>query len=338
MDVMKRAIISGIKQISIIDSPIPLPKENWVLVKVRAIPLCTEYKNWINGTRYDGHEASGEVVAVARHCNARVGDRVAVMPSCPCGRCELCIAGDYIHCENSDEFKDTTFLDNNGDTHAQYLIKQDWLLAPIPDGVSFELGALACCGLGPTFGALERFNANSFNVVLITGAGPVGLGGIVNAKYRGSKVISVDTIPYRRNKAKELGADLVLDTADDQLLSKIKLYTFGKGVDIALETAGNNEAARTCLDALRCQGNMAFIGQNGDLTINVSNDFIRKGIRVSGQWHYNLNGISKIMEVIKDSPIVAKLITHHFPMSKMNEALKISATLDCGKIILDPWS
>ena len=92
------------------------------------------------------------------------------------------------------------------------------------------------------------------------------------------------------------------------------------------------------LDSLRRQGDMIFIGQNGNITINVSNDFIQKGIGVSGQWHYNLNGIPKIMKVIKDSPIVSKLITHHFPMSKMNEALKVSTTLDCGKIMLDPWS
>ena len=56
-----------------------------------------------------------------------------------------------------------------------------------------------------------------------------------------------------------------------------------------------------------------------------------------GQWHYNLNGIFKIMKVLSDSPVANKLITHTFPMSKMQEALALSASHECSKIILDPW-
>jgi L-iditol 2-dehydrogenase len=208
MEMMKRAVITGKKVAELVESPIPQPKEDWVLVKVRAIPLCTEYKSWLKGTKYNGHEASGEVVAVAnpgQNSKVKVGDRVAVMPGWPCGKCELCLSGEYIHCRSWYDYKGFTGLETDGDTHVQYLLKQDWLLAPIPDGVSYEMGALACCGLGPTFGALDRLNASAFDTVLITGAGPVGLGGIVNAKYRGAKVISVDSVPYRMGKGPGAG-------------------------------------------------------------------------------------------------------------------------------------
>jgi threonine dehydrogenase-like Zn-dependent dehydrogenase len=93
---MKRIAITGVKQATILDVPIPQPTQDWVLVKVHAIPLCTEYKNWLTGNEYHGHEAAGEVVMVAQPGNVNVGDRVVVMAGTSCGKCPLCIAGDYM--------------------------------------------------------------------------------------------------------------------------------------------------------------------------------------------------------------------------------------------------
>ena len=63
-------------------------------------------------------------------------------------------------------------------------------------------------------------NVTASDTVLITGGGPVGLGGVVNAKYRGARTILVERIPYRQQKAKELGADLVLDPDDPEYPSE----------------------------------------------------------------------------------------------------------------------
>jgi len=236
---------------------------------------------------------------------------------------------------NPDEF---TGLKHAGDTHVQYLIKQDWLLVPIPDDISFERASLACCGLGPTFGALENMNVGASDTVLITGGGPVGLGGVVNAKYCGAKTVMVERIPYRQQKAIELGADLVLDPDDPEIRTKILQYTDSIGVDVCLEVAGVVEAQRLCIDVTRRKGQIALIGECGDdFAIKASPDFIRKGIVLLGQWHYNLNGIFKIMKVICESPVVDKMITHVFPLDSIQEALEISASHNCGKIILKPW-
>jgi len=336
---MKRAIVSGVKTMSLVDCKIPEPVDDWVLVKVRAIPLCTDYKGWEAGTGYSGHEAAGEVVAVGPYSTkVSAGDRVVVMPGAPCGKCELCVRGEYIHCQDWLDCHHYTGLEQGEDTHVQYLLKQDWVLARIPDGVPYERASLACCGLGPTFGALERLGAGAFDVVLVTGAGPVGLGGIINAKFRGCRVISVDRIRYRMELAAQLGADLVLDAGDPGLNDKILRYTKNKGVDIALETSGSNGGARIGLNAARRHGQMAFIGENGKIEVHVSDDLIRKGLRVYGQWHYNINGIPKIMEVVKNSPALDKLITHQFPMTRINEAMELCASHQCGKVIVDPFS
>ena len=85
METMKRAAITGVRQAMLLDAPMPEPKEDWVLVKVHAVPLCTEYKNWLTGKEYGGHEAAGEGVQVAQPGKVKVGDRVVVMPGAPVG-------------------------------------------------------------------------------------------------------------------------------------------------------------------------------------------------------------------------------------------------------------
>jgi L-iditol 2-dehydrogenase len=338
MKMMKRAAIIGIKQTSLLDTAIPEPKEDWALVKVHAVPLCTEYKGWLSGNEYSGHEAAGEVVQVAQPGKVKVGDRVVVMPGAPCGKCSLCISGEYIHCEHMFNPAEFSGLSHGSDTHVQYLIKQDWLLVPIPDRLSYERASLACCGLGPTFGAMENMNVCAMDTVLITGGGPVGLGGVINAKFRGSRTILVERNRYRQQKGKELGADLVLDPDDPKIRSNIMEYTGSIGVEMSLEACGTLEAQRLCIDVTRRKGKISLIGECGeDLAIKASPDFIRKGIVLMGQWHYNLNGIFKIMKVITESPVIENLITHVYPMSRIQDALEISASHNCAKIILKPW-
>lgn len=334
METMKKLVITGEKTTEIIDAPKPEPFENWVLVKVHVFPLCTEYKGWCAGHGYPGHEAAGEVVAVAKPCKVEVGDRVAVMAFEPCGDCDACRKGYYIHCEAGSPHTKYSDQPYDTDTHVQYLLKQDWQLPKIPDNASYEMGSLACCGLGPTMGALDKMDVNSFDTVLITGLGPVGLGGVVNAKFRGAKVIGVDSVKYRQDKALELGADLVLDPDDPKILEKIA--EFGKP-NAAMECSGDVPAQRLCINATARLGKIAIIGEGGDFPVHASNDLIRTGKTIFGQWHYNLNIIPKVMQVIAESPVVEKLITHTFPMSKVDEALALDAEHVTGKIMIKPF-
>ena len=337
---MKKAVITGERRAEVIDVPAPEPKEDWAVVKVHAAPMCTEYKGFAAGQKSDflGHEAAGEVVAVAQPGRVKVGDRVVVMPQYPCGKCALCIAGDYIYCENNYDFAEFIGGQEGRATMAQYVLKPSWLLPPIPDAVSYEHGSLACCALGPSFGAFQAMGVSAFDTILITGAGPVGLGGIVNARFRGARVIVAEPVPWRAARAKDLGAASVIDPREPDCLKQIKELTGGDGVGCALDCAGTAEAERLCIDAARRKGRVAFVGECGDpLTIRVSPDLLRKGLTVVGSWHYNLNDFSSIMKVIQESPLIGLLISHVLPMSGIQEALELSASHETAKIILKPW-
>ena len=337
---MKKAVILGERQAGLVDAPDLQPKENWAVVKVHAAPMCTEYKAFVAGqpNQFLGHEAAGEVVAVAQPCKVKPGDRVVVMPLAGCGKCALCLAGDYIHCQHMPSVEKVTGSAEGNATYAQYLIKQDWLLMPIPDGVSYERASLACCALGPSFGAFQTMGVNAFDTVLITGLGPVGLGALVNARYRGARAIVVDSIPYRTEIARKMGAAAVLDPREPDVVQRILELTGGRGADCSLDCSGNVKAERLCIDATRRKGQVACVGECGDeLAIRVSPDMIRKGLTILGSWHYNLNHFASIMQIIQQSPLLDLLVSHVLPMSDIQGAFELSASQQTAKVILKPW-
>ncbi len=338
---MKKVNILGAQKSEIVEVPDPQAKHDWVLVKIHSAPMCTEYKSYDQGilTHYLGHEAAGEVVEVVQPGPVAVGDRVVVMPQYPCGVCPLCVKGEYIHCENVIDFETFTGSKQGCSTYAQYILKPAWLLPKIPDDISYDLAAMLCCGLGPTFGAMQRMGVDAFDTVLITGMGPVGLGGVINGVFRGARILAVVGNPYRAKLAKELGAQWVIDPGDHHALEKIRDVTSNLGVDYAIDCSGEAAAQRLCIDSTRRHGAVAFVGESGDFNIKVSDDLIRKGITMVGIWHYNLGDIPRLWQVVSASQaLLDRMITHTFPLTRVEEAWQLQMTRQCGKVILHPWA
>ncbi|MHC4252064.1 MAG: zinc-dependent alcohol dehydrogenase [Planctomycetota bacterium] len=334
---MQVVAITGTRECALVEKPKPVAKDEFAVVKILAAPMCTEYHAYRDGKASDclGHEAAGEVVEVGRPGTVKVGDRVVVMPQYPCGRCDLCVAGEYIHCQHTVNPLAATGSEAGRATYAQYVVKQDWLLLPVPEGVSTDHAAMACCGLGPTFGAMQLMEVDAFDTILITGMGPVGLGGVVNARYRGARVIAVEGHPWRAAYAKELGAEHVLDPKDEHAADRVRELTGGRGADKALDTSGSAEAKPLLIDATRRKGHVAFVGWGGKVDAGT---IIAKGLTLHGAWHWNLRDTPRIMQVIRESTEqLDRLITHTFPMSHVKDAFEVQVTGECGKVILRPW-
>lgn len=337
---MKSAIISGERRVDFLEVPIPEPKEDWVLVKVHASALCTEYKAYLLGRNLPlmGHEGAGEVVEVAFSGPVKTGDRVVILPQYACGRCSLCMAGDYIYCENEYNFEAIWGTRNGMGTFAQYALKPAWLLMKIPDDVTYEKATMAIDGVGASFGAFQAIGVGPHDTVLITGLGPVGLGAVVNANFRNARVIGVEPSLWRRNRALQMGAKAVFDPETEDLLDKIREATGGKGVDCAVDCSGKIQSQRLCIDATRRRGRVAFVGETSDeLAIRVSPDMIRKGLTVVGSWLYNRADYPKVMQVIQQSPLIELLVSHVMPMSQMEEAFELLARGQSAKVVVNPW-
>ena len=339
---MKRVAVTGKRQAGIDIGRMPAPKDNWVVIKVQVAPMCTEYKAFESGADHGfyGHEAAGEVVAVAQPSRVKVGDRVVAMPLSACGCCALCLAGEYIHCQDAIDFAATHGSADGMITMAQYLLKQDWMLLPVPDEMSIDHASMACCGLGPTFGAFQTMGVDAHDTVLITGLGPVGLGGVIGAAYRGARIIGVESNTYRANLALELGADAVIDPTDPDALSQILALTKdGRGVDKAVDCSGVVAAHRLCIDAARRKGSVAFVGECMDETpLGISRDMIRKGLRLYGSWHFNLADSPRMLRMIGEvGDKLDKLITHRFAIDNIQDAWETQLSGQCGKVLLQPW-
>lgn len=336
---MKKAIITAQCQGGVIDAPNPIARENWPVIKIHAAPMCTEYKSFISGRPSTslGHEAAGEIVDVAQPGHVKVGDRVVVMPQYPCGTCLLCVSGDYIHCQNAVDFAAFTDEGEGKATMAQLMLKPDWILPAIPDDISYDHASMACCGIGPTFGALERMDVRPGETLLITGLGPVGLGGVVNGCDRNARVIAVDISEWRRKRALALGATAVY--APDEALDAIMELTSGLGVDAAVDCSGAPAAHRLDIDAVRRRGRVAFVGEcSDDTVIRISPDMIRKGITLHGSWHYNLSLFPRLMGVVRrNTEKLESLISHRFDIDNVQDAWELQTTGECAKVILKPW-
>ena len=334
---MKVVAITGKQQAALVEKPMPKIRQDFALVKIEIAPMCTEYKAYKEGWASDnlGHEAAGVVVEVAQPGKVKVGDRVVVMPQYPCGKCHLCMTGDYIYCEHGVDPLAVCGSETGTATYAQYVIKQDWLLLPVPDDMSTEHASMACCGLGPTFGAMQRMEVNAFDTVLVIGLGPVGLGAVINGVYRGAKVIGLDSQPYRAKLALDLGAKSVLDPTDPEVLAQIKGMTGGRGVDKAMDCTAVPAAQKFAIDATRRRGQVAFVGWGGHLELG---NMVPQGLTLHGCWHWNLQDTHPFLKMIREAgDLVDRQITHTFPMSRAQEAWELQLTGNCGKILLKPW-
>lgn len=332
---MKTVAITGVRTCQLETVPDPQAADGWVIIRVDTTPICTEYKLYAQGqvVPFMGHEAAGEVVETSRTGHLQPGDRVLALPLMACGTCEYCRAGEYIFC------LERVASDSLQGTYAQYHAKPEWMCYRIPDDMPLDHGALGVCGLGPSFGAMQRLQVDAFDTLLLTGMGPVGLGGVINAKYRGATVIAVESHPYRQHLARRLGADHVLDPGADGILDHIRDLTEGKGVQKAIDCSGNPRAHRLCLDATRRLGQVAFVGEcAGDTVIRVSPDMIRKGLTLIGSWNYNLGDVHRLMQVIRDEAVkLEAFITHRFPLEEVQKAWELQLTGYCGKVLLKPW-
>lgn len=337
---MKKVKITDRHKAELIEVPTPKALSDWALVKIIVAPMCTEYKSYNSGEDCEclGHEAAGEVVEVAQPSDVKVGDRVVVMPQYPCGECELCKTGEYIHCENVIDIKKFTDSYAGSETYAQYILKPAWLLPKIPDNMSYEHASMLCCGLGPTFGAMERMKVDTFDNILITGLGPVGLGGVINGVFREAKVICVSKNDYRSKLAMELGASNIVNPNNPNSIEEIKELTHGLGVDKSIECSGSESAQQICINSTRKNGHVAFVGESGSLKIDVSDQLIRNGLTLHGIWHYNLNDIPNLFNIVDQCTTkLDKLITHKFALNKVEEAWNLQTTRKCGKVLLYPW-
>ena len=209
--------------------------------------------SWVKPPFIPGHEFFGRVAEVGENVTEfKIGDRITADQIVPCGECRFCKTGRYWMCQPHDIFG---FQNTNNGGMAEYVrYPKNSVLSRVPDEMSIE-DALLIEPYGCSKHCVDRAQITNEDVVVISGAGTLGLGMITYARMKNPKLLIVlDMQDNRLEKAKEFGADLVFNPGKCNVGDEIRALTEGYGCDIYIEATGHPSSVVQGMDMIRKLG------------------------------------------------------------------------------------
>ena len=257
----RAAVLHAVRDVRVEERPVPEPGPLDVLVEIAAVGVCGSdvhyYEHGRIATRVVraphvlGHESAGRVVAAGdRVTKHAVGDRVALEPGLPCGRCRECRSGRYNLCR-AVAFFGSPPVDG---AFTRYVAQHEDFAHPLPDDLSDEAGALME-PLSVALWACEKAGVAAGDRVLVTGAGPIGLLTVQAARARGAtEVVITDVNERRLALARATGATRTLHAGE----------ALDVEADALIECSGHPQALRDGIAALRPGGTAVVVGMGAD--------------------------------------------------------------------------
>jgi len=312
--------------------PVPQVNSGDILIKVKFSSVCASDVRVFKGEKKAesgtilGHELAGEISAVGDGVKEfSVGDRVTVYPVVFCGSCFYCQIGHQNMCANRKTFG----YDYNG-AFAEYVLVPSRLVrfgnvVKVPDELSLEEAALTE-PLGCSINGVNVLNLKIGESLLIIGAGPMGLMLLTVAKCSGAgKIIVSEIHEGRRKLAKELGANIVVNPVEENLVDRVLAETDGLGVDAAILSIGSPKAAAEALKAVRKEGRLNFFAGfpvGSQLTID-PNIIHYKMLHVTASQNAPLTVFKKALRMMAERRINLKpLITDKFPLRDVKSSIE----------------
>ncbi|HZS81893.1 MAG TPA: zinc-binding dehydrogenase [Stellaceae bacterium] len=345
---MKGVVFLGERKLELREFPDPVPGPGEVVIEIKASGMCGSDLKFYRagkgggaaslglgggGPVIAGHEPCGVVVAIGPGIGereARIGQRVMQHHYRGCGVCKHCSTGWMQLCVEG--VKEVYGVTGHG-AHARYLKCPARTLVPLPDELSFTTGAAISCGTGTAWGALQRLGLRGDHTIAIFGQGPVGLSATQLAAAMGARVIALDTGTERLARAKEFGADLAIDPGSaGDVVAAIRAATHGEGAHLALDASSSPQARAEAVRCVRTWGKVCFVGEGGEVTLDVSNDLLRRQVTLIGSWTFSTVGQAECARFIADRGIeVDRLFTHRWRLEEAEEAYRLFDTQTTGK-------
>lgn len=344
---MRGIVFTGHSKVELQEFPDPTPGPGEVVLEIKASGMCgSDLKVYraapgemqkqlgigdVSDPFIGGHEPCGVVVAVGPEVDerqARIGKRVMDHHYCGCGVCNDCRSGWSQLCANGFIVYGMTA---NG-AHCPYMKVDARTLVDLPEELSFETGAAISCGTGTAYGALKRLGVSGRDTLAIFGQGPVGLSAAQLATAMGARVIALDTNAERRELATGFGAEVIIDPSADDPVAALKDLTHGRGVDLAIDCSGAEPARLAAIRSTRTWGTVCFVGEGGDLTVDVSRDIMRKQLTLFGSWTFSSVTQAECARFVADRGIkVDDLFSHRFTLEEAEAAYALFDTQTTGK-------
>jgi threonine 3-dehydrogenase len=324
------------------DVPIPKPGVNEVLLKIRKSAICGtdlhiyKWDEWAQQTIKTpliiGHEYVGEIVELGSEVTQyNIGDRVTAEGHIACGHCRNCRRGRQHICDHTVGIG----VNRNGG-FAEYIavpvsnvLKLD---ERIPDEIISIMDPLGnACHTALSFPLIGED-------VLITGiGGPIGAMATAICKYVGARnVMGTDLSPYRRELAKKMGADEVIDPRTDTFEEAMQRMKITSGFDIGLECSGSSVAFNDMINHMYNGGKVSLLGILPSTTTINWNKVIFKGLTLKGIYGREMFETWYQMEMMLTRGLdVSPVITHRMKADDFQKGFDIMEEGNCGKVILN---
>ncbi len=312
---MKVAVYYTNNDIRIEERPIPKISDGEILVKMKASGICgTDAMGWYRikkAPRVLGHEIAGEIVE-SKSKKYTVGQRVFVSHHVPCNNCKYCLDDNHTACEtlhkgNYDPggFSEFIRIPKINVDNGTYLL---------PENISYEEGAMIeplACGVR----ALRLIDIKKRHTVLILGSGVSGLMNIKLAKLISAKVIATDIDDYRLNKAKEFGADEVIDVSKEKVNVKAERI---------IVCTGAYQAVKQAFECIDRKGIILFFAVPEKNIEVPSVDLWRNELTITSSYGAASADLKESLDLIKNKKVNVKdMITHKLPLEKIQEGFKL---------------
>jgi len=322
--------------------PKPAPGPGEVLIAVRHAGVCgtdlhiADWDPWAQGRIKPpiviGHEFAGEIVALGDGVTGlRKGQLVTAEGHIVCGHCLQCRTGNSHICKNTRIIG----VDRDG-AFAEYIVMPTTNVLTL-SGIPTEVGAI----MDPMGNAFHTVLTAEIpgSTVLVVGCGPIGCFAVGIARAAGAtKVIASDVNPKRLALAEKMGAHITINAAKDDVVKTVVGETGGEGADVVCEMSGVPSALHQAFAAVRMGGRVQLLGiPKGDVPMDFANEIIFKGITIYGvigrkmyeTWHQ----MRRFLTGGQFDP--RPVITHRFPLAKIDDALAAIRSGDAGKVILE---
>ena len=337
---MKAAYYYGIGDIRVEEVDVPEINEEEMLIKVKATAVCGtdlrifkfgHFKIPQGSKRVLGHEVAGEIVQVGGKVKGyEVGMRVAVPPNVGCGTCPMCLQGYNQMCPDYEAFGIS--LDGGFQEYMKvpaFAIKSGNVF-PIPDEISYEEAAitepLSCC-----YNSYKSLNTVPGDTVLIIGAGPIGaLHMMINKLAGATKIIVADISNVRLEEMKSLGADVVINSAEKNLVEEMKKETKGFGPNVIITACSVPDLQKQALEIAGVHCRINFFGglPKGKEEVTLNTNLIHyKELIVLGTTGSSISDYYKSLQIVASKRIDAKaLVSARFSIEDTVKAFEYAAS------------
>jgi len=329
--------------------PVPEVREGEVLIKVAACGVCGTdikkiFQRYVEPPQILGHELAGTVVAIGGGVTKwKLGDRVMSFHHIPCGKCFYCEKRLFSQCKQYKTTGLTGGYTPNGGGFAQYVKAMPWVaergIVALPDEVTFD-EATFIEPINTIAKAVQKARVAAGETVLIAGCGPIGLQLLMVARLQGAQIYTSDPMAVRRAKSLTLGAVESFDPSSGKLVEEIRARTSGRGADAVLVAVAHPSVVFDALAVARPGGRVLLFAANDPVT-KIEFPAAAVGIdekEILGSYSaaVDIQDSAAALVLEKKLPVM-EIVTHRFPLVRIQEALDLAArpTQESLKILIE---